>query len=102
MLLATRFLLPRWPIFFKTLRIIKPTFLPLKNSRNRSSCPFAFLLIPLAVACFAFSPQARAVCQDGCLTNSNTVLGDDALISDTTGSRNTATGFQALLNNTTG
>jgi len=102
MLLATRFVLPSWPIFFKTLRIMKTTSLPLKNSRNRSSCPFALLLIPLAVACFAFSPQARAVCQDGCLTNSNTVLGDDALISDTTGSRNTATGFQALLNNTTG
>src|SRR5262245_13209561 len=102
MLLATRFVLPSWPIFFKTLRIMTTTSLLLKNSRNRSSCPFALLLIPLAVACFGLSPQARAVCQDGCLTNSNTVLGDDALISDTTGSRNTATGFQALLNNTTG
>jgi hypothetical protein len=62
----------------------------------------AFLLIPFALACFALSPQARAVCQEGCLTNQNTVLGEDALLSNTTGHNNTATGFNALLNNTTG
>ena len=64
----------------------------------------AFLLIPLLLACFALSPQARAVCQDACLTNFNTVQGDDALFSlDTTkGFDNTAMGFNALFNNTTG
>jgi hypothetical protein len=36
------------------------------------------------------------------LTNSNTVQGDDALISLTTGTDNTAIGFNALINNTTG
>jgi hypothetical protein len=63
-----------------------------------------FLLITLAftAACFALSPTARAVCQEGCLTNSNTVLGDDALFSLTTGVFNTATGSGALFNNTTG
>ena len=60
----------------------------------------AFALI--AVACFALSPQARAVCQDACLTNSNTVQGDDALISLTTGTDNTAIGQGALNANTTG
>ncbi len=84
---------------------------------NCSSCRFA-LLIPLAFACFALSPQARATCQQGCLTNENTVLGDDALLNNTgdnntaigsialslntTGSRNTANGSGALLFNTTG
>jgi len=68
------------------------------------NCPLvrrAFLLIPFALACFAFSPQARATCQEGCLTNQNTVLGEDALGSNTTGSRNTAVGFNALLDSTT-
>jgi hypothetical protein len=55
-----------------------------------------------AFACFVLAPQARAVCQDACLTNSNTVQGDDALISLTTGTDNTAIGFNALINNTTG
>src|SRR5437667_399183 len=59
-----------------------------------------FLLIPFALACFALSPQARAVCQEGCLTNQNTVLGDDALLNNT-GANNTAVGFDALFSNTT-
>jgi hypothetical protein len=69
---------------------------------NRSSCPLALLLIPLALAYFALAPQARGTCQEGCLTNANTVLGDDALILNTTGFQNTAFGSQALLSNTTG
>jgi hypothetical protein len=60
----------------------------------------AFALFVLA--CFALSPQARATCQEGCLTNQNTVLGDDALISNTGGDDNTAIGFNALLSNTDG
>jgi hypothetical protein len=61
-----------------------------------------FFLIPLVLACFALSPQARATCQDGCLTNGNTVLGDDVLIGVTTGTLNTGVGGDALLQNTTG
>ena len=72
---------------------------PLTQSKNTTILP---VLIALTLACLALSPPAQAVCQDACLTNDNTVQGDDALISLTTGSRNTATGFQALLNNTTG
>ena len=55
-----------------------------------------------AFAFFALAPQARATCQDACLTNSNTVQGDNALISLTSGIQNTAVGYQALNSNTTG
>src|SRR5207248_3225315 len=72
------------------------------NSVNRPPSRRGLFLIPLALALFELSPQARATCQDACLTNGNTVQGEDALIANTTGTRNTAIGFQALLNNTTG
>jgi hypothetical protein len=88
------------------------------NSNSRSPLRLGLLLIPLALACFALSPQAQATCQEGCLTNNNTVLGDDvllnntadantalgfnALYSNTTGGQNTATGMTALFSNTTG
>jgi hypothetical protein len=77
------------------------------NSVNRSSrrCgTVAGLLIPLALACFALSPQARAVCQQGCdLINGNTFLGDDALVNNELGgAENTAIGETALYNNLTG
>jgi hypothetical protein len=81
---------------------MKTTTLPLKHSMNRTPCQLGLLLILLVLACFALSPQARAICQDGCLTNQNTVLGDDALINNTTGDGNTAVGFIALSSNTTG
>src|SRR4029077_15605436 len=48
------------------------------------------------------APQARAVCQQGCdLGLQNTFLGDDALLNTIRGN-NTAIGFKALFNNTTG
>jgi len=56
-----------------------------------------------AFACFALPPQARATCQQGCVTSTgNTFLGDDALINNTSGHENTAIGNVALLSNTTG
>jgi Chaperone of endosialidase len=74
---------------------------PITNSMNRSSLWRGFVLIAITLACFALSPQARAVCQEGCLTNENTVLGEDALL-NTTGSGNTAIGFNALFSNPAG
>src|SRR5262245_27955822 len=60
-------------------------------------------LLALAVVCFTLSPQARAVCQEGCdLIHDNTFLGDDALINHTTGDHNTAIGRWALYSTTTG
>ena len=78
---------------------MKTTTLPLRNSVNRSHVRLAFLLIPLA--CFALSPRARAVCNEGCDSNNNTVLGEEALGSNRSGINNTAVGFNALLNSAT-
>src|SRR5438045_2972910 len=77
------------------------TNLRLKKSISRSPLRLPSLLVAITLACFALSPQARAVCQEGCLTNNNTVLGDDALLNNT-GFYNTAIGFNALYFNTTG
>jgi hypothetical protein len=71
---------------------------PLTRSKNTTILP---VLIALTLACFGLSPQARATCQEGCLTDQNTVLGDDALLNNF-GSANTAIGFNALLINTFG
>src|SRR5262249_22483361 len=60
-----------------------------------------FFVVQLAFAYFAFAPQVQATCQEGCLTNNNTVLGDDALLNGT-GVANTALGYQALFSNTNG
>src|SRR5438034_9550628 len=64
------------------------------------------LLIPLVLFCFALSPTARAVdsVRDGGYPNSSTAEGEDDLFSLDTllGTDNTAIGFDALYNNTTG
>jgi hypothetical protein len=81
---------------------MKTTILPLKHSVNRAYRPLT-LMLPLVLACFALSPQARATCQEGCDTvNFNTFLGDGALISNTSGFDNTAVGYQALYGNING
>ena len=89
-------------------QILKPKrpIQPVRNLIGQSSSHYgtvAGLLIPLAlgVLYFALSPQARAVCQEGC-DGENTFLGEEALVSNTTGFRNTATGNLALFSNTTG
>src|SRR5438034_109681 len=61
---------------------MKTITLPLRNLMNRSPLR-AFLLI--ALGWLALAPQARGACQEGCLTIRNTVLGDDAFFSNTTG-----------------
>jgi hypothetical protein len=80
---------------------MKTTTLPSKHSRSCAPYRLAFLLLPLALACFALSPQARATCQQDCLAIDNAVLGDDALLNNT-GTDNTAIGFNALYSNITG
>jgi hypothetical protein len=74
------------------------TMKPLIQLKNVSP----LFLISFVFAWFALSPQARAVCQEGCDFNLNTFLGDEAFISNTTGIRNTALGALALASNTTG
>jgi len=46
---------------------------PLTQSKNATILP---VLIALTLGCFGLSPQAQAVCQEGCLTNANTALAD--------------------------
>jgi hypothetical protein len=71
----------------------------MKTTTNITYRAFALL----AFACFALALQAQVVCQQGCdPAHGNTILGDDALISNTTGGDNTATGIKALQFNTTG
>ena len=71
---------------------------PMKTT-TKTTCLFFALL---ALACFALSPTAQAVCQQGCDTIANTFLGDDALSNNTNGYSNTAIGADTLQANTLG
>jgi len=73
-----------------------------ENSRIRPPLRYFSLLIVLAFALFAVPLTARAVCEEGCLNGENTVLGEDALSSFTTGTENVALGYDALQQTTTG
>jgi len=81
--------------------------------------PLRGALFLVALALFALSPRAQAVCREGCANSGNTFLGNDALpnpdvygldtaigehalYSNTTGEQNTAIGVSALSGNTTG
>ncbi len=85
----------------QNMRIMKTTTLQLKHSINRSSCPLALLLVPLALACFSFSPTARAVtpAPAECPPNFNARTGCHALYDLTTGVGNAALGWHALAEN---
>ena len=73
---------------------------PTTQSKNAT---ILLVLIAVTLSCLALSPQARATCQEGCdLSNNNTFLGNDSLLSNTTGFQNTASGSSALYRNTTG
>src|SRR5262245_57779306 len=77
-----------------------------KMKENKHMKPITNITYPafalFAFACIALSPQARAVCQQGCDALNNTFLGEQALVNNTTGFQNTATGWVALSLNTTG
>ena len=70
------------------------------------SLPFrrGFLLIPLILICFAFSPQMQAVspAPDGGYAGGNTAEGTNALLSLIAGVFNTGVGFDSLLLDTSG
>ena len=72
---------------------------PLTPCKNTTILP---VLAALTLVCFALSPRAQAACQNGCLGNRNTALGDDALINVTSGFNNTAVGNSALKANRSG
>src|SRR6476661_6161140 len=82
------------------------TTLHLRKSINRSPLRCGLLLIPLALACFALAPAARAALPpptpDGGYPNGNTAEGSGALFSLTTGFNNTAIGNTALNHNSSG
>jgi hypothetical protein len=74
-----------------SLLSVSPNKEELMKNRN-----LTFGIIGSVLTCFALAPQARATCQEGCLTNSNTVLGDDALFNNS-GNDNTRDRFQRAL-----
>ena len=75
-----------------------------ENLRSRPRLRYRSVVpaLAFAVGCFALSLPARGACMEGCLTDENTVLGEDALLSLTTGTENVALGYHALQGTTTG
>jgi len=70
----------------------------LRNSGSHPSSRHSFFLIPLGLLCFALLPGAQAVspAPDGGYPGGNTAEGQNALLSRTTGTFNTAIGFLSL------
>jgi Chaperone of endosialidase len=85
---------------------LRTTTLTVRNSMSPATAGRGFLLLALALACFALSPTPNAFGvsppPDGGYPNNNTAEGFDALLSLTSGSDNTAIGIDALERNTTG
>ncbi len=76
------------------------------NYIRRSPGRFAFLFVPLLLACLAMQPAPNAFGvdppPDGGYPRGNTAEGEDALLNLTSGRSNTAVGHNALLSDTTG
>ena len=75
-----------------------------KNSVQRSFGRSALLLVSLMIGCFAISPIIQAVipAPDGGYPGGNTAEGQNALLSLSTGTYNSAVGLFSLLSNTEG
>ena len=67
------------------------------NYTNQKFNGSVFLLVALALACFAISPMAQAVvpAPDGGYPGGNTAEGQNSLLSLTSGTYNTAVGRQS-------
>jgi hypothetical protein len=71
--------------------------------KTPTSTSITSIIASLTIASFAFLPQTRADCREGCdPPNFSTFLGKDALAANTTGTDNTAIGGDALTSNTIG
>jgi hypothetical protein len=84
---------------------MKTTTMPSQHPMTMSPVRSALLLIPLALACLAFLPQAQgqiSPAPDGCYSNFTTAEGCNALFGLTTGAANTGLGWRSLFLNTTG
>jgi hypothetical protein len=92
----------------QNMKPTKTTTPPIRNSISRAPWWRDLLLIPLATALAWFAlvpaPNAFGVTPrpDGGYPNGNTAEGDAALARLTSGSYDTAVGFQTLFSNTTG
>jgi hypothetical protein len=87
------------------MKIKNMTTLHCRKSIGRSlSRRCGFVLIPLALACFALVQNTQGVSPppDDGYPGANTAEGDNALLDLTTGIANTAVGTNALRDNTTG
>jgi uncharacterized coiled-coil protein SlyX len=82
------------------------TTLHLRKSIGRSPWRRGYLLIAVALCCFALLPAQKAFgvspAPDGGYLGQNTAEGDNALFSLTSGGNNTAIGYRALYSDTTG
>src|SRR2546423_10569687 len=78
--------------------LLAPITPSLRNLVSRSPLRLGFLLVALALVCFALSPTARAVtpAPDGGYASGNTAEGTEALFSLTGGTDNTAIGNLTL------
>jgi hypothetical protein len=89
----------------KPIQFKNTTTLSAKSLISWSRLRVAFIVLPLAFACFALVPAPKAFGvsppPDGGYPNNNTAEGKDALFSLTTGDDNTAIGYHALYSNTT-
>ncbi len=100
-------LLPRAFLLAKSDRIVHGLFMKMTiRSTNSVHCwlrQSVLLFVSFLIACFAISPNANAVSPppDGDYPGGNTAEGFDALFNLTTGTYNTALGWESLASDTT-
>ena len=94
--------------FRKIVLNFAPEFLEKNDGRKKHMKQITNIIYPtfavFALACFALSPEAQAVvlASDGGYAGGNTAEGENALLSLTTGTYDTALGLYSLLSDSTG